>query len=116
MSLDPDETIVCEYLSNWPGQYVSIAEICRRAAGRLRYRADPYWAHPIASRLVEAKILETDSEHRYRIVSVEVEKVLPGRRKKRYVAPQIREILEQSGKVFDLGDIDPPEGQDAPRS
>jgi len=108
MTLDPDEIAVFDYLKSWPKQFVSAAEVCRRAGGQRRYRQDPNWAYPVLTRLLDKRIVETDSDNRYRPIPVK-EKEARKRRTVRYVSPQIRAILENSGKVFDLKDPDEPE-------
>jgi hypothetical protein len=93
--MDPDETYICTYLKSLPGQFISRREICRRAAGRKRFRDDPAWAAPILVRLVEKKILESDSTGHYRLKPKEKRGT-----QKKWVSPQIKKILEQSGRNF----------------
>jgi len=95
--MDADEKEICLYLKGFPGQFVSYGEISRRAGGKRRYRQDPNWASTILTRLVEKGTLESDSTGHYRL------KVVPKRNKeRRWVSPQIRKILEQSGKTFEI--------------
>ena len=94
--MDAGERDICLYLKGFPGQFLSFKEISRRAGGKRRYRNEPEWATPIVSRLVEKGILESDSTGHYRL------KVQPkADRSVRWVSPQIRKILEKSGKEFD---------------
>ena len=94
--MDSDERDICNYLKSLPGQALSAKEIARRAAGKWRYREDPYWAAPVLARLVEKSVIKEDSNHYYRLAASE-KKGAPGR----WVSPQIRKILEKSGKDFD---------------
>jgi len=95
--MDADERDICQYLKGWPGQFVSYGEIARRAAGKRRYRQEPDWASTVLARLVETGSIESDSTGHYRL------KAVPKKEKsKRWVSPQIRKILEQSGKTFDI--------------
>jgi hypothetical protein len=94
--MDADEREICLYLKGFPGQFVSYAEISRRAGGKRRFRHEPEWASPVLSRLVEKGIIESDSTGHYRL------KTRPKReRPARWVSPQIRKILERSGKTFE---------------
>ena len=90
--MDADERDICIYLKGFRGQFVSLAQITRRAGGKKRYRDDPYWAAPVLSRLVEKKIVEADSTGHYRL------KPPPTDKRKKWMSPQVRRILERSGK------------------
>jgi len=92
--MDADEQEICSYLKQWPKQFISGREISRRAAGKSRFREDPYWANQPLLRLVEKQIIEMDAGGHYRI--------LPDKKKKmkKWVSPQIKKILEESGKDF----------------
>jgi hypothetical protein len=93
--MDADERDICLYLKGFSGQFVSIREIARRAAGKRRFRNEPEWATPVLIRLVEKGVLESDSTGHYRL------KPRPKREKQtRWVSPEIRKILEKSGKDF----------------
>ncbi|HTL56642.1 MAG TPA: hypothetical protein VL361_13240 [Candidatus Limnocylindrales bacterium] len=94
--MDADEREICLYLRGWPGQFVSIAEITRRAGGKRRGRQDPNWALPVLSRLVERGVLEVDSTGHYRFIPRHKKE-----KKKRFISPHIQKILEKSGKSFD---------------
>jgi hypothetical protein len=89
----------------WAGQFISAREIARKAASKKRYENEPDWAVPVLGRLVEKGILEADSMAHYRLVP-------DSRREKprRWISPEIRKILERTGKDFSEGaQIDPPE-------
>ena len=93
--MDADERDICLYLKGFPGQFVSFAEVSRRAGGKRRYRVEPEWATTVLARLVEKGVIESDSTGHYRL------KAKPRREKKtRWVSPEIRKILERSGKDF----------------
>ena len=94
--MDADERDICLYLKGWPGQFVSVGEITRRAGGKRRGHEDPNWAIPILSRLVEKGFVESDSTGHYRL-----KPRLKKEKKKRWVSPHIQKILEKSGKGFE---------------
>jgi hypothetical protein len=104
--MDADEQAIIDYLKSWPGQFVAGREIGRRAGGKWRYRDNPAWAGSVLPRMVEKGMLESDSTGHYRLVrsSGKNSKV------KQWVSPQMRKILEQSGK--DFGEVLAPEDQD----
>ncbi len=93
-TMDPDEREICMYLKSYGGQFVSARELARRAGGKWRYRENPEWALPVLLRLVEQGILESDSGGYYRLRPREKKKP------KKWVSPQIKAILEKSGKDF----------------
>jgi hypothetical protein len=103
--MDADEKAIIDYLKSWSEQFVSGKEICRRAGGKWRFREDPEWAGPVLTRLVERGHIESDSTGHYRLVRSSKEK-----KDKKWVSPQMRKILEQSGK--DFGEVLSPEEQD----
>ena len=94
--MDADERAICIYLKSWAGQFISAREIARRAGGKHRFRRDPDWALPILGRLVEKGILETDTTGHFRLVKREQKD--QGRK---WVSPQIKKLLEKSGKDFE---------------
>jgi hypothetical protein len=99
--MDEDEEEICTYLKTWSGQFVSGREIARKAGGKWRFRDNPIWATPILLRLVEKGILESDSTGYYRL------KPKLRKKPKKWVSPQLKAILEKSGKNFgDLLDAD----------
>jgi hypothetical protein len=94
--MDADERDIYLYLKSWPKLFISASEIARRAGGKRRYREEPEWAIPVLSRMLEKGMLETDSNGHYRInFRYDEEK------KKRWVSPQIQQILARSGKKFE---------------
>jgi|SRR5690242_12854362 len=94
--MDADERDICLYLKGWSGQFVSVAEITRRAGGKRRGRQEPNWALPVLGRLVEQGILESDSTGHYRLI-----RRAKKEKKKTWVSPHIQKILEKSGKSFE---------------
>ena len=101
--MDTDEREICEYLKAWQEQFISAREICRRAGGKWRFREDANWALPVLSRLVEKRIVESDSGGHYRLVQQKK------KNKSGWIAPHIKSILEKSGKdftkIYDLGSL-----------
>ena len=94
--MDADERDICLYLKGFPGQYVSFREISRRAAGKRRYRQEPEWATTVLARMVEKRMIESDSTGHYRIKTRQKQEGPT-----RWVSPHIKKILEGSGKNFE---------------
>jgi hypothetical protein len=94
--MDADERDVCLYLKGFPGQFMSYKDISRRAGGKRRYRQEPEWATPVLAKLVEKAIIESDATGHYRLKTRAQDS-----KANRWVSPQIRSILEKSGKEFD---------------
>jgi hypothetical protein len=94
--MDADEREICIYLKSWGGQFVSMGEIARRAGGKRRYRQDPNWATLVLGRLVEKGLVESDSTGHYRL-----KPRAKNDKKQRWIAPNVRAILEKSGKNFE---------------
>lgn len=108
MDLSSDENDVMAYLKSWKQQFVSMKEICRRAAGKRRAEEDPRWASRILPHMVEKGLIETDSLGHYRLREEETTKAA-ARKRKKWVSPQIEKILKASGKKFDALDETEPE-------
>ena len=103
--MDADERDIVTYLKTWSGQYISGREIARRAASKKRYEKEPGWAVQVLVRLVEKRNLESDSRAHYRLLP-EAKKHKP----KRWLSPEIKKILEQTGEKFSEGaEINEPE-------
>ena len=101
-----DELYICNYLKGYPGQFVSLTEISRRASGKRRAQREPNWALVPLERLVETGVLEMNSDCRYRLKRRESKK-----EGKKWLSPQMRKILETSGKKFDaVLEVDDTEG------
>ncbi len=93
--MDADEKDICNYLKSWPGQFVSGREIARRASGKWRFRKEPDWASSALGRLVEKNVIESDSTGHYRLI-----RKAPKEKPKKWISPQFRKILQESGKDF----------------
>jgi hypothetical protein len=102
--MDADQNEICQYLKSWPGQFVSRKEICRRAGGKWRYREDENWALPVLQRMLECRLVESNSTGHYRLL---IKAVNEEKNKKRlWVSPTIRAILQKSGRNFGVIDLD----------
>ncbi len=99
--MDADERDICNYLRSWPGQFISAREISRRASGKKRFRAEPNWAAPVLSRLVERLIIESDATGHYRLLRKERDL-----RPKKWLSPEIKKILQDSGRDFAVFEIE----------
>ncbi|HSU53149.1 MAG TPA: hypothetical protein VLT36_03735 [Candidatus Dormibacteraeota bacterium] len=106
--MDADEKEICEFLKSWRGQFVASREICKRAGGKWRFREDPNWAIPVLTRLVEKGDLESDASGHFRLLDKEKDK----KKKKWWISPQMKKILEESGKKFE-GTVDIEDGGDS---
>ncbi|HLP75995.1 MAG TPA: hypothetical protein VK327_03690 [Candidatus Paceibacterota bacterium] len=101
--MDADEKEICTYLKSYPGQFIGLREICRRAGGKWRYRENENWAVPVLVRLVEKGLIEDDRLGHYRLIVQTKKKKNGGRASApQWISPQIKSILDQSGKVFDI--------------
>lgn len=96
--MDADEKDICTFLKSFPGEYVAIREICRRAGGKWRYRENDNWAAPVLLRLVEQGVIEDDSAGHFRLII----KAKKKQKNTKWVAPHIKDILLRSGKTFDI--------------
>ena len=106
--MDSEERDICSFLDALAGQFVSAREIARRAGGKWRFQEDPNWPAPALLRLIDSGIVKSDTAGRYSLVRSSKE---PAPR--RWVSPQIRKILEQSGK--DFGRVVPPDEPEEPK-
>jgi len=114
--MDADEKDILTYLKVWAGQFISAREIARKAASKKRYQNEPDWAVPVLGRLLEKGLVEADSMAHYRLMP-DSKKEKP----KRWISPEIKKILEKTGKDFTEGvEIEspenPPAGSDKPGS
>ncbi len=98
MALDADEKDICIFLESFPGEFISLREISRRAGGKHRFREDEDWAGPVLMRLVEKGLVEDDKAGHFRIIPRPKSDEKP-----KWVSPHLKEILKRSGKKFDLG-------------
>jgi hypothetical protein len=102
--MDADQNEICQYLKSWPGQFVSRKEICRRAGGKWRYREDENWALPVLQRMLECRLVESNSTGHYRLLIKEVNK--EKNKKRLWASPAMRAILQKSGQNFGVIDLD----------
>jgi len=96
---DVDQNCIVQYLKNFPDQFITEMEITRRADGRDRFVENSHWAHYALSQLLESKQIQTDGSGRYCLASRRAGNGQPARK---FIAPQLREILEHSGHKIDL--------------
>jgi hypothetical protein len=92
-----DKRDICLYLKGFSGQFASFKEISKRAGGKRRYHKEPEWATPVLLRLIAKGLVESDATGHYRL------KPRPKAKRERpaWVSPEIRKILEASGKNFE---------------
>ena len=95
--MDADEREIYNFLKPYRKESLSAREICRRAAGKHRYREDQSWAIPPLLRMVERGILESDASGAFRIKS----KPNPAEKLQRWISPEIKSALRNSDKNFD---------------
>jgi hypothetical protein len=100
--MDADQNDICQFLKSWLGQFVSGKEICRRAGGKWRYREDEKRAMPVLQRMIESKLVEADTTGHFRLVQHHDRK----NNKKRWISPEIKRILEQSGRELNAVDLE----------
>ncbi len=106
--MDLDEQAIIDYLKTQPGVFLTVREISRHAArDRVRWQESPTWARSILVRLANKDRLETNALGQYRLKPEEEEKKPQEVRHKKGppVAPHMRKILEESGKLFDLDEF-----------
>jgi hypothetical protein len=94
--MDSDERQICDYLKSWPRHFVSAREVARRAGGKRRFREDPQWSYPVLTRLLEQNLIETDGLGHYRFKTQESST----RKRRQWISPQLRRVLERSGRDF----------------
>lgn len=94
--MDAEEREVYYYLKAEPGRFVPATAISRHAGGKRKYRAAPDWARPVLLRMLERGILEADAAGNYQLAPMPQTATSA----KRWVSPQIAEILRRSGKRF----------------
>src|SRR5438309_8642027 len=94
--MEADEKHIHSYLKSLRGQYISGREIARRACGKSRFHEDPNWASAFLIQLVDKGIIESDSTGHYRVVG----KAKQQADDTKWISPQVKNILEKSGKDF----------------
>jgi hypothetical protein len=94
--MDAGEREIFYFLKTWGEEFVSAKEIARRAGGKKKFYEDQEWAKPLLMRMQDRGLVESDTQGRYRI------KPVPHKSKnKRWVAPDIAKILQESGVEVD---------------
>jgi hypothetical protein len=106
--MDNEEQDICAFLEAMAGQFVSSREIARRASGKWRWQADPNWPGPALLRLIDSGLVKSDDAGRYALARRTKRTAPP-----RWISPQIRKILEESGKDFGQA-ADPNAPEDPP--
>jgi hypothetical protein len=94
--MDTDEREICDFLKSFPGQFLSGREIARRAGGKWKFHDDQNWAVPALIRLKEQNIIEVNASGQYRLTG----QMQKEKKKKKWIAPHIQKILDESGKDF----------------
>jgi hypothetical protein len=94
--MDTDEHEIFRFLKTWGMSFTNGNEVCRRAGTKQRFHEDPHWAKPILARMEERGILEKDAQGRYRVKPISKRK-----QRQQWIAPNIAEILKESGVAVD---------------
>jgi hypothetical protein len=97
--MDSDEREIFQFLKSWGGEYVGAVEIARRAGNKKRFYQEPDWAKVVLMRMAERGVLDSDSQGRYRIKPAGHKD-----KNKRWVAPDIAKILQESGVEVETAD------------
>jgi hypothetical protein len=101
-NLTADEICVLDYLKHWPGQFVSKIEIARRAESKTRFVNDPNWADRALRNLLETGVVVSNSYGQYCLPDPVAAGTVKCGAKTMFVAPHLAEILEKSGRRFNL--------------
>jgi hypothetical protein len=104
--MDSDEREIYQFLQTWGTMFIGAKEIARRATTKKRFYDEPDWAKLVLMRMQDHGILESDSQGRYRIKPVSRKK-----KNKRWVAPDISKILQDSGVDVETTDGPAPDEQ-----
>jgi len=117
ISMNSDDNLVLSYLGKFPLAYVSAMEVCKRAADRKRFAAEPDWAKPVLVTLTQQHVLECNAMGQYRIKPPEEEE----KHRKAYVprpdatpepAPEVKAATPAEAPK--APDATPPEAPKAP--
>jgi hypothetical protein len=100
-NLETDEDCVLQFLKNWPDAFVAGQEIARRAGGHERFLDDPRWAGSALAHLLELDLVESDGNDKYRMKN---HSTVMCRGQRKFIAPELLEILAKSGRHFDLSE------------
>lgn len=90
--MDSEERDIFQFLKSRGSDFVSSAEIARRAGGKKKFYDDPDWAKPILFRMQERGVLEYNALGQYRIKPVHKKN-----KDQRWVSPDIAKILQENG-------------------
>jgi len=90
--MDSEEREIFYFLKTRGEEFVSVKEIARRASGKKKFYDNPEWAKPLLMRMQERGVLESNGVGQYRI-----KPVAKKGKGKRWVAPDIAKILQESG-------------------
>ena len=96
--MDGDERDIFQFLKTRGLEFVNAMEVARRAGNKRRFYEEPDWAKVVLMRMQERGILEHDPAGRYRIKPVSRKD-----KNKRWVAPDIAKILNESGVEVEAG-------------
>ena len=97
--MDTEEREIFHFLKTRGDEFVNPREIARRAGGKKKFHDNPDWAKPILSRMQERGILEHNSLGLFRIKPVSKKG-----KDKRWVAPDLAKILQESGVKVEGGE------------
>ncbi len=67
MILSAEALDIMAYLNTAPGKFVSMSEICRRAAGRRKFENSPGWAKNFMAPLLEAGLVQVNARGHFRV-------------------------------------------------
>jgi len=98
-SLGSDEWCVYRYLESHPNEFIGASQIARHADKKSRFLDDPNWPAQALRGLWEMGLIETEGGGSYRL---KPQSVNPSAVSKRFLAPELRAILEQSSRKIDL--------------
>ena len=96
--MDGDERDIFQFLKTHGAEFVGAMEICRRAGNKRRFYKEPDWAKVVLMRMAERGVLENDMQGHYRVKPVSRKD-----KNKRWVAPDIAKILQESGVEVEAG-------------
>ena len=94
--MNANEREIYYYLKPRRREFFTVREIGRRTGGKRRFRVSPDWARPVLLAMAERGILESDAEGRYRLKPIPKTET----EGKRWVSPEIANLLKKSGKAF----------------
>lgn len=105
--MDADEREIFYYLRKEREVFIPASAISRHAGGKHKFRDSPDWAKQALLRMAERGILEVDPVGAYRLKPIPAP--VQNDNTRRWVSPQIAEMLRKSGKQFDgviRGEVD----------